>query len=452
MSKPVTEYNQINSNKNNKKWIIIDDKLYDVSEFYKEHPGGPTVLLTHIGKDASDVFHAMHPESAYEILANYYIGDLNDNTLTIHPKSEAFANDIRQLRDQLEQQGYFEASKLFYLYKMVSTLGLCFVSMIILYLYGRQSSLAIVISAFLLGVFWQQCGWLSHDFGHHQVFTQRVWNDMVLIFLGNFCQGFALSWWKNKHNTHHASTNISGHDPDIDTAPILLWDEYASANYYEALGGKQEKGSGGMINRFFAENVLPHQTRYFFFVLGFARASWALQSLLHIFRLGAINKSTSLRIYETVCLILHWGLFILVTIQWIDSLRNRILFFVLSQSISGYMLAIVFALNHNGMPVISQEQAESLAFFEIQVITGRDVKMGCLGDWFMGGLNYQIEHHVFPTLPRHRLADIQPKVEAISRKHGIQYHTTTFMQGSLEVLKALDIAQKMSRNLIKKSM
>lgn len=210
--------------------------------------------------------------------------------------------------------------------------------------------------------------------------------------------------WKNKHNTHHASTNVNGHDPDIDTAPVLLWDEYASAFYYGGLStdtnnnkpttATNQNSPSSVIDRFMAENVLPYQTRYYFFVLAFARASWALQSVLHLLQVGAINQSTPLRIYELGCLILHWVLFLSATIGWIDGVHHQLLFVILSQSFAGYFLALVFALNHNGMPVISPEQAETMEFFEIQVITSRDVKMGWLGNWFMGGLNYQIEHHV----------------------------------------------------------
>lgn len=335
----------------------------------------------------------MHPDSAYELLANYYVGDLEPETAVPDDagknNSAAFAREMRDLRDNLKAQGYFHASKIYYIYKILSTLGICGLSLLMLYLWGKTSLLAVIGAGLLMGLFWQQCGWLAHDFGHHQCFDDRQTNDAVVIFLGDFCQGFSLSWWKNKHNTHHASTNVHGHDPDIDTAPILLWDEYASANYYGSF-----QGEPGTVSRFFAENVLPYQTRYFFFILAFARLSWAIQSFLYMLNEGAINKSARLCLFERVSLALHWIIFTYVTIAWIDTIPRMILFFLVSQTATGYLLALVFALNHNGMPVISQEKAESMEFFEIQVITGRDVSLGPIGDWFMGGLNYQIEHHV----------------------------------------------------------
>ncbi|CAO0796171.1 unnamed protein product [Mucor circinelloides] len=432
-----------------KKFIIIDNKLYDVTEFVEDHPGGANVLLTHVGKDASDVFHAMHPDSAYEILANYYAGDLEPDTKPVDKKSEnsaKFATEMRDLRDKLRKEGYFHSSKLFYAYKVLSTLGLCAAGLALLYAYGRTSTLAVVASAFIIGIFWQQCGWLAHDFGHHQCFEDRSINDVLVVFLGNFCQGFSLSWWKNKHNTHHASTNVHGQDPDIDTAPVLLWDEYASAAYYGSLDEEPT-----MLSRFIAESVLPYQTRYYFFVLGFARFSWALQSLIYSFNQGAINKSAKLNLYERACLISHWVIFTYCTIAWNSSFYNMVLFFLVSQATTGYTLALVFALNHNGMPVISEEKAETMEFFEIQVVTGRDVTLTPLGDWFMGGLNYQIEHHVFPNMPRHNLPKVKPMVKALCQKYDVYYHDTGFWKGTMEVLKTLDVASNMSLQLSKKA-
>lgn len=137
----------------------------------------------------------MHPTSAYELLANCYAGDLEPEVVTEHKSSSAmFAEEMRELRDKLKQQGYFDASGLYYAWKVMSTLALCAVGLGILYAYGQSSTLAVLLSATLIGIFWQQCGWLAHDFGHHQCFKDREWNDVLLVFLGNFCQGFSLSW------------------------------------------------------------------------------------------------------------------------------------------------------------------------------------------------------------------------------------------------------------------
>merc|ERR1719324_1909517 len=90
---------------------------------------------------------------------------------------------------------------------------------------NTESTPALLVSAVIMGLFWQQCGWLSHDFLHHQVFDKRGWGNAFGYFLGNFYQGFSTAWWKNKHNTHHAVPNVLHGDPDIDTLPFLAWGE-----------------------------------------------------------------------------------------------------------------------------------------------------------------------------------------------------------------------------------
>jgi fatty acid desaturase len=135
----------------------------------------------------------MHPASAYEVLANNYVGDLANDIVLPKATNAAFATEIREYRDKLQAQGFFNADKGFYFYKLVSTVMISVVSLAFLRVYG-QSTTGVLISAFIMGIFWQQCGWLSHDFGHHQVFEDRSLNDVVVVFLGNLCQGFSLSW------------------------------------------------------------------------------------------------------------------------------------------------------------------------------------------------------------------------------------------------------------------
>lgn len=140
-----------------------------------------------------DVFHAMHPASAYEVLANNYLGDLANDVSLPKGNNTAFADEMRDYRDKLEAQGFFQADKGFYTYKLVSTVMISVLSLAVLRVYGHSTT-GVLVSAFIMGMFWQQCGWLSHDFAHHQVFEDRSLNDVVVVFLGNLCQGFSLSW------------------------------------------------------------------------------------------------------------------------------------------------------------------------------------------------------------------------------------------------------------------
>ncbi|KAI8967435.1 delta-6 fatty acid desaturase [Mycotypha africana] len=439
-----------------RKLIVVENKVYDITDFAADHPGGERVILTQEGRDATDVFREMHPPSAYECLANCYVGDCEPKIIdsSIHTeenekkrKSAAFAEEIRTLRNRLEKEGYFDADVLYYWYKVLSTLVVCVVGLTILKWWGRSSNWAVLASAVIVGLFWQQCGWLAHDYAHYQVIKDPIVNDLFLVTFGNLVQGFSLSWWKNKHNTHHAATNVSGEDPDIDTAPILLWDEFAAANYYGSL-----KDNASRFDRFIAEHILPHQTRYYFFILAFARLSWAIQSVIYSYRHESISsKPRFITLSERIFLLIHWAFFTYCTVAWTGyRWQSIILFFVVSQITTGYLLALVFAMNHNGMPVLSPEQATRTEFYELQVITGRDVNCSFLGDWIMGGLNYQIEHHVFPEMPRHNLSKIKPMVKQLAKKYDIPYHDTSFIGGTFEVLQTLDFVQKLNYKWVKK--
>lgn len=137
----------------------------------------------------------MHPPSAYELLANCYVGDVEPKKIPIEKQnSAAFAQEIRNLRDKLKREDYFNASTAFYVYKVFSTVLVCVLGLAILKAWGKTSSFAVFISAFIVGLFWQQCGWLAHDFAHYQVIKDPDTNNIFLVTFGNLVQGFSLSW------------------------------------------------------------------------------------------------------------------------------------------------------------------------------------------------------------------------------------------------------------------
>jgi len=122
-------------------------------------------------------------------------------------------------------------------------------------------------------------------------------------------------------------------------------------------------------------------------------------------------------------------------------------FFLSSQLFSGLLLASIFSLNHNGMKVYSKEEAKAVDFYQRQIVTGRDVTHSVLMTWMAGGLNYQIEHHMFPMIPRHHFHKIQPLVASLCKKHGVPYHMTNFWDGTMEVLQRLSNVGAASRKL-----
>ncbi|RIB16121.1 delta6 fatty acid desaturase [Gigaspora rosea] len=418
-------------------YIIIDNKVYDIKEFVPDHPGGAPIL-THIGKDATDVFYSFHPESTHDLLANYYVGDITYEDI-ISPKG--FTKKIRELKVQFTKLGYFKSSKIFYLYKSISTIILWFISVMILKSFGNSLP-GVLAAAAVMALFWQQCGWISHDYLHHQVFENRCYNDWVGCFFGAVCQGFDPCWWKNKHNTHHAAPNVHGQDPDIDTHPILSWSEHALTDLFDPEFAREHANA---YPQWLTRIMVNNQTINYFPILALARLSWCAQSILYILPNGQTGSIGDARmpvtLLEQICLALHY-VWLVYIFSFIGSWILVFVFVISAQAICGLLLALCFSLNHNGMKVLNEEETMKTDFYVEQVITGRDVTanslMGCwFVEWFTGGLNFQIEHHIFPTMPRHYYHKIAPIIESLCAEYNVHYHKTTFIEGTLEVFNRL---------------
>ncbi|CAM9921658.1 unnamed protein product, partial [Discosporangium mesarthrocarpum] len=207
-------------------WMVFRNKVYDVSGWH-EHPGG-NVIFTHAGDDFTDIFAAFHPPTAYAMLDSFYIGELDDSSSKKSADQLGFERSYRELRSKLVTMGMFNASLGYY--AMVCSRQFVLWAAALACVFCSDSWGVNMLGASLMALFWQQCGWLAHDFLHHQVFKNRGLGDLAGAFWGDFAQGFSVGWWKLKHNTHHAIPNMHASsadahdgDPDIDTAPLLTW-------------------------------------------------------------------------------------------------------------------------------------------------------------------------------------------------------------------------------------
>lgn len=419
-------------------WISYKGKVYDVSK-WEDHPGG-SVIFTHAGDDCTDIFAAFHPASALRDLKNFEIGALDESVIPsalsankLKPeKQKEFEKGYRELRAKLLAMGLFNASPLFYVYKVTSNLLLLAAAA---YCAIKSESFAVhMLGAVILGLFWQQCGWLAHDFLHHQVFKNRFYGDVMGLIIGDLFQGFSVQWWKSKHNAHHAVPNLHASvkgacdgDPDIDTMPILAWTLKMA-----------ETAQNSKIGRM----LISWQAFFYFPVLLFARMAWAHQSWVfvwggfgqHSVQGAAIDKKKmKYPTAEKVLLVLHYvGLF---TIMSYMPLFNAACYFLLAQTSCGLFLATVFGLGHNGMSVYPANQRPD--FWKLQVTTTRNVTSNWFVDWFCGGLQYQVDHHLFPMLPRHNLKQVHELVESFCKEQGVTYHEADMWVGTLEVLQHL---------------
>jgi len=397
-------------------WLILKGKVYDVTDFAPNHPGG-RVIYTYGGKDATDVFTAFHAGSSWARLSEFQVGHLT--AADAAEEVSSVVADFRELRSTLHKEGLFKSNKLWYAGLFTSIVSIAALSYAVLAL-GGSTWLGFLTSSFLLGLFWQQCGWLAHDCCHNQVFANRQYNTLAGLLVGGVFAGFSVDWWKGKHNTHHAAPNevtASGMpvDPDVDTLPLIAWSP-------ELLSTVKDPAYRAFIRR---QHVL------FFPILCFARMSWAQQSAVHP---GDTPKHTANAqpAVEKASLGIHYLALAAFALSQLPLLQS-IGFVVASQMFSGFMLSLVFVQSHNGMEIYSGTKD----FFSAQIVSTRDIFGTAFNDWFTGGLNYQIEHHLYPTLPRHNLRKVQLRVMEICKKHGLLYENCSMAEGTVKVLKAL---------------
>lgn len=88
-------------------------------------------------------------------------------------------------------------------------------------------------------------------------------------------------------------------------------------------------------------------------------------------------------------------------------------------------------------------------WFRMQVKTSLNVDCPEWMDWFHGGLQFQVEHHLFPRLPRHNLRKARTKVRALCLKHGVEYKEMGFVEGCIRVLRKMQQTAVAAGGLVK---
>jgi fatty acid desaturase len=251
-----------------------------------------------------------------------------------------------------------------------------------------------LFTAAFLAVVFTQLSFLGHDAGHKQIFRRRRANDAVGLMCGGLV-GLSYGQWVVKHNRHHANPNHEDHDPDLDV-PLLIFTT-----------------GQGRTKRGFLRWMAKYQAFLFFPLL-------LLEGLnLHWSGIRAVwRHEMKAHRLEKFLLIAHIGSY-LTAVFLVLSPGIAVLFILVHQGLWGVYLGCSFAPNHKGMPTLTE--GDSTDFLRKQVLTSRNVRGGVWTDFALGGLNYQIEHHLFPSMPRPNLRHVQPLVRQFCAQHDISY-------------------------------
>jgi fatty acid desaturase len=315
-----------------------------------------------------------------------------------------------QLSRQIKQAGLLDRRPGYYTGQIVQAVMLCAIGVVAFVLIGNswwQLPVAVYFA-----VVSTQLGFLGHDAGHRQIFRSGRANAVLGTALANLGVGFSYGWWLDKHNRHHAHPNDEEKDPDMSVGALAFTTGQARAS--------------GRVARFFYR----YQAWGFFPLLLLEALNLRVASVRYL-----IADRARPRIHEALMMSLHLAGYLALVFLVLPPVK-AILFVAVHQALFGLYLGSSFAPNHKGMPQLTPE--EDADYLRRQVLTSRNVRGHWLTDFALGGLNYQIEHHLFPSMPRGNLRRAQRIVRAFCARHQVSYLETGLLTSYAQALRHLE--------------
>jgi fatty acid desaturase len=308
---------------------------------------------------------------------------------------------FNQILAQVKEAGLLHKTPSFYVIRLaaISAIAVAFWALGGLISWLTTQNQAWIIAAFVLvaglGILSAQYGFIAHEASHRQVFRNNKLNDWTGLFLANLFAGLSYGFWLRKHNKHHQRPNQIGQDPDIAIRVLSFTTE----------SKESKKG----IERWFSDR----QGYLFPLLLLFTGFDLLADSLAGLRR---SDRKLSIRVLEFSLMMIR-QLTPYVLFAWMFGPLWAIALWFVMMMVFGFFMGAAFAPNHKGMPLVPKDA--KLDFFSRQVLTSRNIRGSWLKDNLMGGLNYQVEHHLFPSMPRPHLRRAHELVSEYCRSNDI---------------------------------
>ena len=328
------------------------------------------------------------------------------NSVSAEPQRASPSDDYLELSRLIRDRGLLIKQPGYYAWNLLMTLGLLALGITLLAFV--EALWFQLLDAGFLSVVFARIAFLGHDAGHRQIFRSARWNDWVGLGI-SFFLGMERTWWVEKHNRHHSNPNQIGLDPDIDIPVLAFTEEDALAK-------------GG-----FYRLIVRHQAWLFYPMLTMEgmfglRLAGILYLLHHRVKYPGVEQ-----VLFAGHFVAYFGLLFYLLSPW-----HAVAFIVVHQMLFGLHMGFVFAPNHKGMPILANDN--EMDYLTQQVVTARNIKPNPVVDFMYGGLNYQIEHHLFPNMPRNNLGAAQEVVRSFCLARSISYHETGVLRSQREIL------------------
>ncbi|MGI4895950.1 MAG: fatty acid desaturase family protein [Janthinobacterium lividum] len=258
-----------------------------------------------------------------------------------------------------------------------------------------------------------QIAFLGHDAAHRQIFTSGRRNDVASRVLSGLFAGLSHGWWLGKHNVHHAAPNQIGRDTDIHSKVLAFYPEAVQTR----------RGPHAWVLRRQGFLVFP-----LLLLEGFNLHFDSTTSLLR-------RSGPKQRWVELSMTLARWAVYVGLATAFMST-PKAITFIAVDLACFGVFLGGAFLPNHTGMPIVPK--GLKVDFLHRQVLSSRNVSGGRVVEFFMGGLNHQVEHHLFPNMPRPNLRLVQPLVREFCATHSIVYSEATPAAAFAEIVRYLN--------------
>ncbi|CAC5371548.1 FADS2 [Mytilus coruscus] len=388
------------------RWLLIENKVYNITNWAKKHPGGGKILGHFSGQDATDAWRAFHNDKDYvkKFMKALYVGDIErpEESLT------ELKSDFRELRKHVEDSGLLKTKPWFYALHLAHIILLEIFAYCLVSYYGG-GLYTFIAAAIILATAQAQAGWTQHDYGHNSVFPSHKMNKIFHHIVIGHIKGASSHWWNFRHFQHHAKPNVGKKDPDVDFPYLLLLGENFPVTW-----GKQKKGFmpyNQQQNYFFLTMpplLLPLYFHFENILFVFKRRDW-VDLLMTVSFFGRY-------FYLYTQFWGAWGVFGFYMFFW--GAWGVFGFYMFVRFLESHWFVWVTQMSHISMKIDVDRDND---WFTSQLVSTCNVHQGLFNDWFTGHLNFQIEHHLFPTMPRHNLHKVAPLVKSLCKKHNIEY-------------------------------
>jgi len=314
----------------------------------------------------------------------------------------AMLEDFARFREDLVDEGFFTPDPMHVVYRISEVAAIFALSFWLLSVGYTLSGLS------MIGLFAGRCGWIQHEGGHNSLTGNMTLDKTIQAFFIGFGLSSSASMWNNMHQKHHATPQKIKHDLDIDTVPLVAFYNTAVQNAKSQTHSKSwfqwqaltfiPVTSGGVVMLFWLFYLHPRQ----------------------VIRKGLV--------FEGVCMLAShivktW--LIMQTTGW--GLGTAYAAFWFTRWVAGMYLFGNFSLSHTHCDVVGEHEYKNWVEFAVHHTV--DITPGnFMVDWWMGYLNCQVIHHLFPSMPQMYQPEVSKRFETFCKKWGLRYENITYFE------------------------